>query len=806
MNKSMSTSNEQINCESFDSKFSNFFDKSTSSSSQNKLQEALQETSRFVLSSFDQDAPSFNNREELFSSRRSADWKQQENETNSQTEAMLKPVRVVGFVQELDTEASLIEVDPKHFVKSVIVGEEEAQVSSDGQTQQQPLFAECLSAFITPIPGFRYTEAEEEADQDQEQQNSFSSAENVEEEHSASESTDGGKIQKRDRLENAASSSKRARAEEEEGGKDNDGGEQKSKSKKKNKVTAIAYGDEDHIRKNTNVADRKMWKDVLGLSLAPTHESLATGVVGLFPSAGSHVDSSASSASSPQLFELVELFGFLVPPPPQQQQEQGQEDSTQQQHVGRGDVAEDPLEGEMVSKFHRIPDSVAPRLLVVSWRQIPSVEKAHEMLSKKKEANNSNNDNEESAFSALKTKLKETVFGNEVAERNADAAAFCLLLHLVSSVTIRNESGAFGDLALAYDAVFSRENSSVGAEQEQTFHNFVSRLSKAARVLRPCSMSCEVQYKVATETTTANSNNAIVSKNQQHQLNLIHSSSLIARLDYEQQAVSSCLFSLPRGAEMIFAVDDVTNETNMDAVINVSTNIKRNTHVQQQQKSMMQSFSNYSRNVAAFSELMISQKLPLLFGPGCEISFERDLGFLFVVRKRIEEEEESDAKKEKQQASPQVQVDGDAATKADENLDNKAAAFGRDIFVPLRCKIELGSSEKNSNNIVETTTPFESYFSRVRELYRSCGPSAENQQASYFEETDGDDYFLKIINQTLKNNSAVWWSTAMIKHSAANVLLTMARARACLGGRKLVRKADLDEVTNLLVHIKTNRA
>jgi hypothetical protein len=144
-----------ITCESFDSHFFELF-KNSNDNNNNKnvrLQNALFQSAQWVISSQNQQQTQL---KELFSSRRASDWKEEhlnmmKNISNINN---MKPIRVIGFVQELDTEASLIEVDPRHFVRG-IVGQT-SNYSHEDQNQQ-PLYAECLSAFITPIPGFCYT-------------------------------------------------------------------------------------------------------------------------------------------------------------------------------------------------------------------------------------------------------------------------------------------------------------------------------------------------------------------------------------------------------------------------------------------------------------------------------------------------------------------------------------------------------------------------------------------------------------------------------------------------------------------------
>ena len=123
----------------------------------------------------------------------------------------------------------------------------------------------------------------------------------------------------------------------------------------------------------------------------------------------------------------------------------------------------------------------------------------------------------------------------------------------------------------------------------------------------------------------------------------------------------------------------------------------------------------------------------------------------------------------------------------------------------------LDQEQKSSLRPIEGT--FDKYLARARSLYKSCSPNTPNNgSSSYFadnENNEGDDYFMRTMNDLRnmpphpRNGKVVWWSTSMIKHSVANVLLTMARARACLGGRRLVTKSDIDEVKSLLIAMRT---
>jgi hypothetical protein len=154
--------------------------------------------------------------------------------------------------------------------------------------------------------------------------------------------------------------------------------------------------------------------------------------------------------------------------------------------------------------------------------------------------------------------------------------------------------------------------------------------------------------------------------------------------------------------------------------------------------------------------------------------------------------------------------DGASSSSSPKNDDgNFLPYFGtEDVFIPLKFRMNAVDIRLNGEYQQQGKIPSNviHYFFEARKRYQSCS-SSTNSSNRYFdnnESGEGDRYFEQTFNDLRSNYSqeGVAWSTAMIKHSMPNVLLTMARGIAVLNGRTLVRKEDIDEAKGILIEVR----
>lgn len=780
---------------------------------------------------------------EVFSARRAG--LHQTSRWASLFQSGAQAVRVVGFVQDIDTESQLVQARPDRFLSSIVCDEQsfsvqmqqcDTQSSNSDNRIHGEVLVECTSLFVTPIPGFEYDchvtdrgaepsvqqpqrrslvppkkRARGEADELSAEMNIAVRPGDVDDDASdllvvlpdgAEHLAAGGES-----VSSRAESLKKHKVEQ----------EQNEKKRKEAKPSALQYPDQREPEEDTQDGtlpsslnqpqhrprrqqpDRCVWRDLLGLSVQPVHESLATGVVAILPQSlekqqrlqqqhvsdktasainttGSSLDPAASTtldllaaSTAPRLFDTVEIFGFLISPAVGEaatpSSENDDEHSTIPMATQYCCVGDDH---SMSSRFHRVPYSVAPRLVIVAWRPLPSLDAAHALTCRSSDNSTSTSTSSSSTvpvqpslglsatssssqlFGDLLFLLRESVFGG------SEAAAACYLLHLVSAVTVRDTSGAFGDLPLALLCFFPRDSSissSSSSQRDALSAAFLSKLEAVSKALRPGTVLCECTSNKRSRKHLACST----------EIDFTRATAVIPRLEYDEQAVSSCAFSLPRGSELIVS----------DLLLPCSPSTTSS-------RGGSNSLGCYSENVNALADLMIQQRLPVRFGLECEIAIERDLGLLFVGTK-------------------QSTGAGDAASQS-------ANLVGADVFVPLRCAVPLAappSAERGEReHELEIPTHFSAWFQHCRQLYRTNNTSSNSGRSCAvicFEEPQRvEQYFLANVDAGL-GGSGAGWSTAMIKHSVPNTLLTMARARAVLDGRRAVRNSDIDQVKQWLI-------